>query len=200
MAYTTSTLNLITQDLMGEGGTSYWIYSTTDSIATVTGAGYFSDALKKGLEKGDLVTVVNPAGPTFLQTQVQSVTAGAATVAASSPLPVSQFTSISAANGTLALGNMEGAQWVTLATSGATAMTTRTAAQIIANIPNFQVGNSYILRVYNTNAGTLTLTGGTGVTITGTATIATNVYRDYNVSMTGAATITMQNLGSGTAS
>jgi len=118
---------------------------------------------------------------------------------ANGQLPATQYTSISAGNGTLAAGNMEGAADVTLASSGATAMTTRTAAQIIANIPNAQTGMSYRLRVYNTNAGTLTLTGGTGVTITGTATIATNVWRDYYVTITGASTITMQNLGSGTA-
>jgi len=114
-------------------------------------------------------------------------------------LPSTQFTSVAAGNGTLAAGNIEGADKVILASSGATAFTTRTAAQMIAQIPNAQVGMSYFLRVYNTNAGTLTLTGGVGVTITGTATIATAKYRDYSVTITGAATITLQNLGSGTA-
>jgi hypothetical protein len=114
-------------------------------------------------------------------------------------LPNTQFTSISSGNGTFAASAVEGAQDVTLATSGATAMTTRTAAQTIANIPNWEIGQSYRLRIYNTNGGTLTITGGTGVTITGTATIATNVWRDYYVTYTGANTVGWQNLGAGNA-
>lgn len=114
-------------------------------------------------------------------------------------LPQAQYTSISGGNGTLAAGNMEGAADVTLATSGATALTTRTAAQIFAGVPNAVPGFSYRLRIYNTNAGTLTLTGGTNVTITGTATVATNVWRDYYVTLTDSTHVTLQNLGSGTA-
>lgn len=109
------------------------------------------------------------------------------------------FSSISSGNGTMAAGAMEGAGFVTLATSGATALTTRTAAQIFAGVPFAAVGTSWIFRVYNTNGGTLTLTGGTGVTITGTATIATNVTRDYCVTINSATTLTMQNIGAGAA-
>jgi|SRR6185312_12019903 len=113
-------------------------------------------------------------------------------------LPGFQFTTISSGNGTLSAGAIEGANFTALATSGATALTTRTAAQMITQA-GLIVGQSYVLRVYNTNAGTLTLTGGTGVTITGTATIATNVFRDYGVTVTGSAAITLQNIGAGNA-
>ena len=118
-------------------------------------------------------------------------------------LPVAQYTSISSGNGTLAAGAIEGAQNCTLATSGATALTTRTAAQMIAQIgPAAIVGLTFFVEVYNTNGGTLTLTGGTGVTITGTATIATTKARAYMATITGvgaSAAITLQNLGSYTA-
>jgi hypothetical protein len=112
-----------------------------------------------------------------------------------------QFVTKSSGNGTLAAGDMEGSGYCILATSGATAFTTRTATLLVAGIPNAMLGATYILRVYNTNGGTLTLTGGTGVTITGTATIATAVFRDYMVSITNLASpaLTMQNIGSGVA-
>lgn len=113
-------------------------------------------------------------------------------------LPGFQFTTISSGNGTLAAGALEGAGFTVLATSGATAFTTRTAAQMITQA-GLVVGQSYVARVYNTNGGTLTLTAGSGVTITGTATIATAVFRDYGVTVTAAGAITMQNIGSGVA-
>jgi hypothetical protein len=110
-----------------------------------------------------------------------------------------QFVTKSSGNGTLAAGDMEGSGYCILASSGATAFTTRTATQLVAGIPNAMLGGTYILRVFNTNGGTLTLTGGSGVTITGVATIATTVTRDYIVTITNLATpaVTMQSIGSG---
>lgn len=101
----------------------------------------------------------------------------------------------------LAAGQMEGQRMCFLALSGGATptFTTRTAAQLIAALPNWAVGESYFLRVYNTNSGTVTLAGGSGVTITGTATIATAKSRDYTVTLTTATTVTMQNVGSGVA-
>jgi hypothetical protein len=108
-----------------------------------------------------------------------------------------QYTAITGTSWTAA--DIAGASYVVLATSGATALTTPTAAQIIAAVPGWEIGDSYRLRVYNTNGGTLTLTGGTGVTITGTATIATAVWREYIVSYSAAAAVAMQNIGAGDA-
>lgn len=172
----------------------YTYVNATDGAATITG--------------GSGVTVsINTVVPanTWARYLVTYTAASTLTMVgiASGPnaaLPVSKFTSIAAANGTLSAGDMEGAAWCTLASSGATAMTTRTAVQLIAGIPNAQVGSSYLLWVFNSNAGTLTLTGGVGVTITGTATIATAITRLYNVKVATATTITMQNCGAGVAS
>lgn len=86
-------------------------------------------------------------------------------------------------------------------TGGATpTLTTPTAAQIIASQPNWVQGQGYYLRMLNLNSGTATLAGGTGVTITGTATLATNTSRDFIVTYTSAIlqTVTFTNVGSGT--
>lgn len=113
-----------------------------------------------------------------------------------SPVQLTQYTSISGAAVTAA--QIAGAQDVTLASSGTTALTTPTAAQIIAAVPNWAIGDSYRLRVINTNAGVLTLTGGAGVTINGTATVAANTSRDFYVTYSAAGAVTFQNIGSGT--
>src|SRR6266404_4392548 len=53
---------------------------------------------------------------------------------------------------------------------GANNLTTRTAAQMFADM-SAVVGQSYELEIMNSGAGIMTLVGGTGVTINGTATI-----------------------------
>lgn len=84
-------------------------------------------------------------------------------------------------------------------------LTTPTAAQIIAALApaggwnaNNNAGSSYILRLSNNNSGTNTLAGGTGVTITGTATQATATWREYLVQVTSATTVSFTNVGAGT--
>lgn len=109
-----------------------------------------------------------------------------------------KFVTTTAASGALNVGDMEGAGIVYLASSLATALTTRTAAQIFAGIANGYASFAYTLRVLNTNAGTLALTGGTGVTITGTAIVATNTFRDYLVTLVSATAVTLQSVGAGT--
>jgi len=136
-----------------------------------------------------------------------------------SVLPSGQFNSISIASGVLAAAVIAGAAENYVVQSGATALTTDTAVNIIARlqqavataysaaiqgagagvnppagVPNlFNV--SFYINIRNTNAGTLTLTAGTGVTITGTATLATTVARGYLVTVTSPTTVTFQDLG-----
>ena len=85
--------------------------------------------------------------------------------------------------------------------AGATA-TTDTAANIIAAIPLGQryVGFTYKLRVVNESSGAFawTVAGGTGVTVTGTATVAQNTWREFIVTIASATTVTLQNVGTGT--
>lgn len=82
---------------------------------------------------------------------------------------------------------------------GAVALTTPTAAQIMSALPASipKLGFNFMLYVMNDNIGqTLTLTAGTGVTVLGTATIATNTDRIYGVCCNFiAGTVTIINLG-----
>lgn len=136
-----------------------------------------------------------------------------------------QFASTTQASGTLSATVLAGATECYVSQSGATALTTDNAVNIIAQIqqavataikaslaggagfasgvappngvPNlFNV--TWTVYVRNTNAGTLTLTAGTGVTITGTNTLATAVERQYMVTVTSPTTVTLQDLGGST--
>lgn len=83
--------------------------------------------------------------------------------------------------------------------SGSTpSLTMPTAAALIAGIPGFQIGQSYLLRVINTNSGTATIVTNTGITTTGTLTLATETWREFVITMTGAATLSMVSVGTGT--
>lgn len=107
-----------------------------------------------------------------------------------------------------------------IVSSGATALTTDTAVNIIARlqtavaaaavaqsgsfapgvnappgVPNlFNV--SFYVNIGNTNAGTLTLTAGTGVSFVGLATILTASQRGYIVTITSPTTVVFTTTGS----
>lgn len=99
-----------------------------------------------------------------------------------------------------------GAQDVTLnltgALAGAANITTPTAAQILAAIPNGAVGQSYRLRIINSSGGAFawTVVADASVTLTGTASIAQNTWRDFYVTVLTATTASMQAIGTGTQS
>jgi hypothetical protein len=100
---------------------------------------------------------------------------------------------------TFPAGQLTGADYCTLAVTSATpgTCTTRAASSMFADIPGCTVGFSYMLRVVNTSANTLTFGAGAGVTFTGTSTVATNNTRDYNVTFNTTNTMTFQSVGSG---
>lgn len=89
---------------------------------------------------------------------------------------------------------------LTGALAGAANVQSDTAANIIAAIPNAAVGTSVGLRIVNNSSGAFawTLTAGTGVTLTGTMSVAQHTFRDFLITVTGAAAVTIQNIGSGT--
>lgn len=126
-----------------------------------------------------------------------------------------------ASGSTLPASLLAGAGDVYLNTSGgvAVAFTTDSAINIIALI-QIAVANAYkqglgsfaagvnpppgvpnlfnmtwTLTINNQNTGLLTLTGGAGVTIAGTATIATVTSRVFVVTVTSPTTVTMQSVG-----
>lgn len=123
-------------------------------------------------------------------------------------LPMVKYTADALASGVLTAARVAGASEVYYKNTAATALTTDTAVNIIAQIvgaiqasaqgvqpTNATVqGVNYTLYIWATSAG-LTLTAGTGVTITGSAVIATNNERQYMVTITSPTTVTLQDLG-----
>lgn len=124
-------------------------------------------------------------------------------------LPMIKLTTTAQVSGVLAASAITGATEVYVVQTGATALTTDSAANIIAalvgamqvsaagNQPTAATaqGITYSLSLWNQNGGTLTLTAGAGVTISGTATLATTVERQYAVTVTSPTTVTITNLG-----
>src|ERR1700690_2843639 len=115
----------------------------------------------------------------------------------------------SVSTGTIAANVLTGALTVYLNSAATTpgTQTTRTAAQLFADAaaqfglaltdPALSNGLQYTLVITQTGAGTLTLAGGTGVTITGTATVAQNTTRTFVVNLLpAAATFTSVSVGS----
>ena len=134
-----------------------------------------------------------------------------------------QYTTTAQASGVLQATAMAGATEVYVLSSGATALTTDSAVNIIAQLqqaiaaaiktslaggagfasgvnPPNGVPNlfnlTWFLQIENTNAGTLTISAGAGVTLLGAATIATVSERSWIVTVTSPTTITLQTVGS----
>lgn len=111
-------------------------------------------------------------------------------------LPASKYSTGTGA--TFIAGSITGANVVNYENTGNNAtLTVRTAAQMLADIPNCQVGFTYLLLIRNTHATTATITadGGATVTLTGTMTIAQNVTRIFSVTFTSATAATIQSMG-----
>lgn len=116
-------------------------------------------------------------------------------------LPAAKFTTASLSAGAIPAASITGAALSVWQNTGATpgAQTFPSAATLFAAIPGAYVGMVVMFRVVNTGAGTLTLTADAGATVTlaGTATVATNVWRDYTLRFTSATAATVQSVGSG---
>lgn len=135
-------------------------------------------------------------------TGANAVTITGVAVTAQNGLPQTKTTALNATTGSLPAGAATGANWCFINSSNATpgAQLVRTAAQMLADTPNGQVGMNWMVRVINSGAGTFTLTtdAGATVTLTGTMTVPTNTFRDFQFVLTGAATATAQSQGAGT--
>ncbi len=149
-------------------------------------------------------TVVPPLGVGVFLVTVTSLTAVSIQglhISNMCSLPYSKFTTTAAASPlTASAGDLTGAAHVVfqVTTNGAFALTTRTATQMFGDIPNAQIGMSFLLTVVSQGDDTVTVTAGTGVTITGTATVATKVTRTFVCTFTSATAITLQSVSKGT--
>jgi hypothetical protein len=116
------------------------------------------------------------------------------------PLPSAQFATGTTTT-TFTAGQLTGAANTVYHNTGATpgSIATRTATQMFNDMPGALVGMSYILTLVNAQGtGVLTVTAGGGVTLTGTATIATNTWRQFLVTFTSQTALVMQNIATGT--
>lgn len=150
---------------------------------------------------GSPIVLANGSASYLMQwTGVNTVTLTRTSASASGGAPNGQYATLNATTGTLPANAIEGARHCTLLSSNATpgAQTTRTAAQMLAAIPGAAVGFTWIARIINSGAGVFTLTADGSVTLTGTATVAQNTWREFLFTITGATTATAQEIGTGT--
>lgn len=92
--------------------------------------------------------------------------------------------------------------------TGAVTMTMDTAANLFAALPayiqdkftNASAPIQQLVRIINNNtsSGIITVTAGTGGTVSGTATIAVGAWREYMLTFASATACTMTNIGGGT--
>lgn len=115
-------------------------------------------------------------------------------------MPAAQFLSNTTTTAFLA-GQLTGANYVTYMNTQGTpgSIQVRTAAQFFTDNPYARVGATYNLRIVNAQGtGTLTVTTNTGITLTGTMTIAINSWRDFVVTYTSASAVVVQSTATGT--
>lgn len=195
---TTDTAALIQAAWVGSVGSSFqFVYQNTTAFAAT-------------LAGGSGVTLSGPLiVPANMWTRGLAVWTGTNTITIYliesgqlATLPDTKFSTSSVATGSMAAGLITGAKKTVWIQTGATpgAQLVRSAANLLADTPNGRVGMSTQVRICNTGAGTLTVTadGGATVTLTGTMTIAQNFWSDFILTFTGAATATLQYIGSGT--
>ncbi len=78
MSYAASGLDLL---IPGVGsGRALWVYKTNDAHTDVDAAGYFSDALDRGLKDNDIVIVIDEDTATTTLHHCTGVSAGAGTI------------------------------------------------------------------------------------------------------------------------
>lgn len=81
MAYSTSNPPVCLAQPVGGAGPSLWHYSSADSVATVTAAGYFSNGDALGMKVGDFVLIDDTNVGDGGIAKVTSVAAGGAAAA-----------------------------------------------------------------------------------------------------------------------
>ncbi len=187
------------------------IFTTPASLGT-----YSVMNLAKGnqfiLDCQGLTILTNAAGsnigtfPSGILVEITAITDSGGFVARplTGTMPNVKFSTSSAASGVVPTGAAWSGARVVIwenTTDGAMAVTTPSAAAILAALiaAGYSSDNAYILRITNRGDNTVTLTGGDSVTITGEATIATLATRDYVVTMNILlGTVTLRSTNKGT--
>ncbi len=113
-------------------------------------------------------------------------------------LPNAKLTTAALESATIAAASVAGANVVEHINTGTTPANLQfpAATDIVAAIPNAQAGFAYILEIRNASvsANTATITTNTGITLTGTMTIAQNVTRRFIVTLTSLTAVAVQSV------
>jgi hypothetical protein len=185
---------------MGPGHVSHqWLYRTTDALETVEGAGYFNGAVNR-VNKGDVIDVVAAVGTTpVMKRYVVSAKTGTVVTISADRLPAAKYTTGALEGAAIPAASVAGAETVAYVNTGTTPGNLQfpTAADLVAAIPGAHVGQSYLLKIRNGSgsANTATITTNTGITLTGTMTIAQNVTRDFIVTLTSLTAVDVRSVG-----
>jgi hypothetical protein len=138
------------------------------------------------------------AGKHVFELQTQLATAQGDILALEN-LPDAKFTTAALESATIAAASVAGAKVVHHTNTGTTPANLQfpTAAAIVAAHPGAYVGQAYTLFVRNGSgsANTATITTNTGITLTGTMTIAQNVTRMFCVTLVSLTAVTVQSMG-----
>lgn len=176
------------------GASWEWVYrNNTDAAATITGG--------VGATVSGITVVPKNSWARYLvtYTAAATVTIVGLEMGPAARLPDAQYVTAAGQSTTLTAAQVSGAKICVYDNTGTTPANLQfpAATDVIAAIPQAQIGMSYLLKIRNSSgsANTATITTNTGVTLTGTMTIAQNVTRDFIVTMTAAATITVQSVG-----
>lgn len=197
MAYSQNNLRL-QSDAPLTGGAQTWVYSSSDTIATVMGVGYIANAVDMGVKLGDVIEVHDnsvAATPVIQWMRVTNVGAISCTLSNTSSGTgsgvnelVTNLTTVGA--GTVLAAAIVGGVVNRTGPTAAAVDTTDTAALIIAAVAGPFVGQSWGFTYYNNSLGACTLTAGVGVTVTG-GIVPGNMWARYVVTIATATTITM---------
>ena len=205
MAYIPNNLSVVSATIEGNWNTAVYIHPS-DSLATVTGANYISDGQQRGLENGDIVWAILNNVAYLLQVSASQTLpslgvtlSGVAGGVANGSLPPAQYSTAALQSTAMTAAQVAGAATTVFDNTGTTPgnLQMPTAANLIAAVPGWQIGQAYELRIRNDSgsANTATITTNTGITLTGTMTIAQNVTRYFIVTYTAAGAVTVQSVG-----
>lgn len=186
MAFATATVGAGTYKMPNGGLPMYVIASGSVSITSASSVAVLS------LTSGQVGLLVPSSSTTWVGTILRP--GGLASQ------PVAKLTTSAVTTATTpAAGALTGAQnvfWENTA-DGALTVTTRTASELYAD-GGYAEGDTYLLTIVNRGNNTVTLAGGTDVTIDNETTIATLVTRTYLVTIAGGTDISLACVSKGT--
>lgn len=145
---------------------------------------------------GTEIVGIGTAGPQVAQTTVDAIAARAALV-----LTPAKYSTGALESAAIPAANLVGADSVIYDNTGTTPGNLQfpTAAALVAALPAALrvAGYSYNLGIRNSSgsANTATITTNTGITLTGTMTIAQSTTRNFVVTLTSTSAVTVQSVG-----